>query len=123
MEFKDKQSIYLQIGDYICENILLGVWQIGERIPSTREFAAEIEVNPNTVVRTYSHLEDLEIIKKKRGIGYFVNEGAINVISELKKKDFVKEQLPEIFKQMALLNISWDEMNSFYNKFKAGDKD
>jgi GntR family transcriptional regulator len=121
MEFKDKQSIYIQIGDYICENILLGVWQIGERIPSTREFAAEIEVNPNTVVRTYNHLEDLEIIKKKRGIGYFVNEGAINVISDMKKKDFVKEQLPEIFKQMELLNISWDEMNSYYNEYKEGN--
>jgi GntR family transcriptional regulator len=123
MEFKDKQSIYIQIGDYICENILLGVWQIGERIPSTREFAAEIEVNPNTVVRTYNHLEDLGIIKKKRGIGYFVNDGAVDVISDIKKKDFVKEQLPEIFKQMELLNISWDEMNSYYGDFKKEDKE
>ena len=118
MDFKDKQSIYIQIGDHICENILLGVWKVLERIPSTREFAMEIEVNPNTVVRTYNHLEDLGIIKKKRGIGFFVAEDALTIIVEMKKNDFIKEQLPEIFKQMDLLDISRDELDNYYNNYK-----
>ncbi|HEV7378757.1 MAG TPA: GntR family transcriptional regulator, partial [Dyadobacter sp.] len=56
MEFKDKQSIYLQIADYICEQILLAKWPPGERIPSVRDLASTLEVNPNTVMRTYDFL-------------------------------------------------------------------
>ena len=119
MKFKDKQSIYLQIGDYICENIILGIWPPGERIPSTREFASEIEVNPNTVVRTYGHLEEMEIIRKKRGVGYFVSDNAVRLIAEQKKKDFIKEKLPEVFKEMILLDISWDDVRTYYDNYKS----
>ena len=57
MEFKDKQSIYLQIADYVCEQIVLGQWPPGERIPSVRDLASTLEVNPNTVMRTYDFLQ------------------------------------------------------------------
>jgi GntR family transcriptional regulator len=119
MNFKDKQSIYLQIGDYICDNILLGGWKIGKRIPSIREFAIEIEVNPNTVIRTYNYLEDLKIITKKRGVGYFVSKNAVKFISNIKKQIFVKERLPELFRQMELLEISWDEVNEYFSNYKS----
>ena len=56
MDFEKKQAIYMQIGDHICENILSGRWNEGERLPSTREMAVSMEVNPNTVMRTYTYL-------------------------------------------------------------------
>ena len=62
MEFKDKQSIYLQIADYICEQILLGKWPPNERVPSVRDLGGMMEVNPNTVMRTYDFLQNKEII-------------------------------------------------------------
>ncbi|HRN58369.1 MAG TPA: GntR family transcriptional regulator, partial [Agriterribacter sp.] len=52
MQFKDSQSIYLQIADYVCEKILLGEWKAEQRIPSVRELAVQLEVNPNTVMHT-----------------------------------------------------------------------
>ena len=118
MEFKEKQSIYLQIGEHICENILSGIWGKGEKIPSTREFAAEIEVNPNTVVRTFSYLEDMGVILKKRGIGYFVTDEAEKIILKNKKIEFIKNQLPNIFKSMNQLKITWDDMEELYNEYK-----
>jgi GntR family transcriptional regulator len=58
MEFHDNKPIYLQIGDLIIERVLSGEWREGERIPSVRETAVNLEVNPNTVMRSYLHLDE-----------------------------------------------------------------
>ena len=76
MKFKESKSIYLQIADRICDEILQGQYMEEERIPSVREYAATVEVNANTVVRTYDYLQGQEIIYNIRGIGYFVSAGA-----------------------------------------------
>lgn len=117
MEFKDKQAIYLQIADYICEQILLGKWPPGERIPSVRDLAAMTEVNPNTVMRTYDFLQGKEIIFNKRGIGYSADDKAAEKILDYKKERFLATELPEFFKNMYLLGIGIDELRTRYEKF------
>lgn len=117
MEFKDKQAIYLQIADYICEQILLGKWPPGERIPSVRDLAALIEVNPNTVMRTYDFLQGKEIIFNKRGIGYSADEKASEKILDYKKERFLATELPEFFKNIYLLSIDMNELRTRYEKF------
>jgi GntR family transcriptional regulator len=117
MEFKDKQAIYLQIADYICEQILLGKWPPGERIPSVRDLAAMIEVNPNTVMRTYDFLQGKEIIFNKRGIGYSADEYASKKILDYKKERFLATELPEFFKNIYLLSIDMDDLRTRYEKF------
>jgi GntR family transcriptional regulator len=119
MEFKDKQSIYLQIADYICEQLLLGKWPPGERIPSVRDLASMLEVNPNTVMRTYDFLQNKEIIFNKRGIGYSSDENATEKILAFKKERFLDSELPEFFRTLYLLNVSMDELQTRYNKFIA----
>ena len=116
MEFKDIQSIYLQIADHFIENILLKKWKPGDRIPSVREIAVNIEVNPNTVVRTFNYLQDKGIIFNKRGIGYFVSEDGFQKTKALRKEEFVNQELPRIFKEMELLNLSLDDVNTYYKK-------
>ena len=117
MEFKDKQSIYLQIADYICEQILLGKWPPGERIPSVRDLAGMLEVNPNTVMRTYEFLQGKDIISNKRGIGYSSSENANTLILGYRKERFLETELPELFKTLYLLNISIEELQTRYNSF------
>lgn len=97
MKFKESKSIYLQIADRICDEILQGQYTEEERIPSVREYAATVEVNANTVVRTYDYLQGQEIIHNKRGIGYFVSAGAKDRIIALRKNTFLHEDLPEFF--------------------------
>ncbi|MDN5201332.1 GntR family transcriptional regulator [Fulvivirgaceae bacterium BMA10] len=118
MDFRDNKAIYLQIADFFCENILLKKWKEGERVPSVRETAVDIEVNPNTVMRTFNYLQDMDIIFNKRGIGYFVSEGAFEKTLTLKKDSFIKNDLPLIFKTMQLLNIDFDELKSYYDNHK-----
>ncbi|TLV01282.1 GntR family transcriptional regulator [Dyadobacter luticola] len=117
MEFKDKQAIYLQIADYICEQILLNKWPPGERIPSVRDLAATLEVNPNTVMRTYDFLQNKEIIFNKRGIGYYGDESAHEKIMGYRKERFLEAELPDVFRTLYLLNISVEEFNARYIKF------
>ena len=57
MNFKESKAIYLQIADRICDEVLLGQYQEEERIPSVREYAAVVEVNANTVMRSYDYLQ------------------------------------------------------------------
>ncbi len=119
MEFKDKQSIYLQIADYICEQILLGKWPPGERIPSVRDLGGMLEVNPNTVMRTYEFLQNKEIIFNKRGIGYSADEKANERILAYRKERFLEIELPEFFKTMYLLNVGLEELQARYETFIA----
>lgn len=116
MEFRENQAIYLQIADHFIENILTKKWPEGERIPSVRELAVQLEVNPNTVVRTYNHLQEKDIIFNKRGIGYFVTENGYEKSRELKKEEFVKHDVPVFFRMMELLNLTLEELYEIYNK-------
>ncbi|MCK4804371.1 MAG: GntR family transcriptional regulator [Spirochaetes bacterium] len=122
MEFKKKQAIYLQIGEHISENILRKLWKEGDKIPSIREMAVSIEVNPNTVMRTYNYLQDMGIIFNKRGIGYFVADRSYEKTQELKKKNFINLDLPHIFKTMDLLKITLDDLKELYKTSRDGRK-
>jgi DNA-binding transcriptional regulator YhcF (GntR family) len=65
MNFKETRPIYLQIADRICDEILSGQFKEEERVTSVRDYAALVEVNPNTVMRTYDYLQQQEIIFNK----------------------------------------------------------
>ena len=113
MKFNDKKSIFLQIADYFYERILLRKINDNDRIPSVRELAVSIEVNPNTVMRTYQHLQDQQIIYNKRGIGYFIAEQSYDKVLEIKKESFINNDLPEFFKTLRLLQLSVDDIKKY----------
>ena len=117
MDFNKNQPIYLQIADYINENILLKKWKEGDRVLSVRELAMNLQVNPNTVMRSYTFLQNEEVLHNQRGIGYFITEGSLEKIKELKKIHFVDIDLPEVFKTGNLLGISPEELSSYYQDF------
>jgi GntR family transcriptional regulator len=117
MEFHSHRAIFLQIADLLTDGILEKKWAAEERIPSVRELAASIEVNPNTVMRAYTFLQDQEIISNKRGIGFFVTSDSVSKIIELKRAEFITLEIPKISKSLKLLNISFDEMGRMLNEF------
>ncbi len=121
MEFRQNEAIYLQIADLACENVLSGGWKPGDRVPSVRELAGEIEVNPNTVVRTYAYLQDQGIIVNQRGLGYYVADRAPEVTRELMRRTFVSRDLPRTFRTMDLLGMGMDELRGLYEVRQRGD--
>ncbi len=112
--FKKNTSIYLQIAESICDKILLKEYLEEEKIPSIRDMAVKLEVNPNTVQRSYEWLQQNEIIFTKRGLGYFVSEKATNKVMEIKRNQFVEHVLPNVFKNMELLQI---DIHQFEERF------
>lgn len=118
MNFKDNKSIYIQIAERICDEILWCNYKEEERIPSVREYAAVVEVNFNTVMRSFEHLQSQEIIYNKRGIGYFVAKGAKKKILSMRKKLFLKSEIDDFFKQIYLLDISMKEIEDMYENYK-----
>ena len=119
MEFKNNEAIYLQIAAFVSDQILMGKWPGGQKIPSVRDMAVELEVNPNTVMRSYEFLQGLEIIYNKRGLGLFVAEDGFDKVKAYRKENFVRQNLPELFKNMYLLGISIDEISLQYQHFQA----
>ena len=117
MNFREGQSIYLQIVEYVCEQILLKQWQPGNKIISIRDLAVVMEVNPNTVQRAYDFLQQRGIIVNKRGVGYFVEENAIELVILFRKEQFVENELSVVFRNMYLLNISIEEIKERYKIF------
>jgi GntR family transcriptional regulator len=120
MEFRQNEAIFLQIADLACENVLSGAWKSGDRVPSVRELAGEIEVNPNTVVRTYAYLQDQGIIQNQRGLGYYVADRAAEVTRELMRRTFVSRDLPRTFRTMDLLGMGIDELRGLYEGRQRG---
>lgn len=118
MQFRDSVSIYLQIADYICEKILLKEWKVDERVPSVRELAMQLEVNPNTVMRTYEFLQQQNIIYNQRGIGYFVGGDAIKNATQYRKTEFMDNELPVLFRNMYMLGMDVEELKPRFEKYK-----
>ena len=119
MQFENGRSIFLQIADTITEKVVSGEFPAGGKIPSVRELAAEMGVNPNTIMRTYSELQAMNIIENQRGIGYFVHPEAQKIIIKDKKQEFFTKVLPEFLKQAALLGITADELKKHLDTLKG----
>ncbi len=117
MQFRDNKAIYLQIAEYIGENILLEKWKPEDKISSVRDLAVALEVNPNTVMRTYEFLQNKGVIYNKRGIGFFVSEDAAAQVKGMKKETFIEDELPVFFRNMYLLQIDFKELEQKYNQF------
>lgn len=114
MIFTNDKAIFIQMADRLCDEILAGKYKDDDRIPSVREYAVMLEVNANTAVKAYDELSRANIIYNKRGLGYFVTPGAKKQILNERKQEFMKERLPELFRQMQLLGITLEDVKSEY---------
>lgn len=116
MNFTDDKAIYLQLADYFFEEILKNNLKADDRIASVRDLAVETEVNPNTVMRTYQYLQDLQVIYNKRGIGYFIAPKAYEITYKMAKETFINVTLKDCFSTMKILKLSIDDLVALHKK-------
>jgi len=121
MKFRDNEAIYLQIAAYVGQNILLDKWPAEQKIPSVRDLAIELEVNLNTVMRSYEFLENLGAIYNKRGIGFFVSPDGLEKVKAFRKEKFIQQDLHDFFNNVYLLDISPEEILQWYQQFKQAN--
>jgi len=118
MEFRDNGAIYLQIAAYVSENILLGKWPAEQKIPSVRDLAVELEVNPNTVMRSYEFLQNSGVVYNKRGLGLFVSPDGLEKVKALRKERFIQHDLPVFFRDIYLLDIGLEDLLQRFEQYK-----
>ncbi len=117
MDFDNSLPIYLQILNYIKIKMATGEIKEGQKLPSVRDLAAELKVNPNTVSRSYSELEREDLIFTQRGMGTFVTEDIQKLqnlkmkmahkrikkfVLEMNKLDFTKEEIIGVIKDLKM---------------------
>ena len=121
MDFKSSKGIFLQIADNLCHQILEGQLKPGDRVPSVRDLAAEFEVNRNTVMRTYTILQESGIFDNKRGIGFFISENAIELVRANEKASFFSHSLPDFIQKVKLLKLNTNDLTDLVNEIKNND--
>ena len=118
MDFKNGQPIYIQIAERLCDELLAGTYPTESRIPGVREYSALLEVNVNTIVKTFDYLARQGIIYPKRGMGYFVSTDAQTIILKERKQRFIDEVLPNFFKQLMQLNIPMEVVDRAFSAYQ-----
>lgn len=108
LELNSKEPIYLQIIAYMKKKIVSGELKGGERILSVREYASEIKVNPNTIQKVYSELENQNLIYTQRGIGKFVTEDE-NTVNNLRQELF-NEAIDKFIEDSRVLGFTKDNI-------------
>jgi GntR family transcriptional regulator len=108
MDFNKAAPIYLQIMDLIKKDIVLGKLELGEKVLSTREYAQNLKVNPNTMVRVFNELEREGITFSKRGIGTFITESKEKV--ESMKREMAENLVNNFINGMLELGFSLNDM-------------
>jgi DNA-binding transcriptional regulator YhcF (GntR family) len=116
------KAIYLQIADDICDKILTGTFVPDERIPSVREYAAQVEVNVNTVMRAYDYLSSLEIIYNKRGLGFFAATDARLRVIDQRRRELLGDTAVNFFRQLDMLDITPARLADMYQQYLDNKK-
>ena len=103
--WNDTQPIFLQIRQQLIEMILKHTIAEGEALPSVRQIAMDLSVNPLTVTKAYQSLVDLDVVEKKRGLGMFVTEGSRAKLLAHERAKFINEDWPRIRAQIEALEL------------------
>ncbi len=113
MPFRENdKAIYIQIADGICDRVMSGALNPGDRIPSVREYAATVGV-----MKSYEYLGMKEIIFNRRGIGFFIAPGAIEIICRERKEIFFSGEAEYFFGRMASIGLTPEEVAALYSSY------
>ncbi len=125
VDFDAAKPIYEQIIDEIKRMVVRGELAPGDKLPSQRELARKIEVNPNTIQRAYREMEVLKLVVTKRGRGTFIKEGE-GIIKNI-KAEMAEDAVSRFIKEMNSLGFTFQEISDWVNdelgKFDGGDLD
>ncbi len=121
MDFSENKNIFLQIRDWLADQIMQDKILPGEKVPSVRELAVDLEVNRNTVMRSYSLMEEEGILENKRGIGFFVATGAKRSLLKIQKQAFFAQDLPELLHKVEVLQLNSEDLALLIQSIQSND--
>lgn len=105
-----EKPIFIQIAEQLEDSIFTGVFPEETKIPSTNEISALLNINPHTVLKGMNLLVDEEIIYKKRGLGMFVKEGAVEKIRRKRHGLFYNQYIAAMIAEASKLKMTKEEI-------------
>lgn len=116
LEQNSDKNIYIQLADWIEDNVLSGVFPEEGRIPSVAELSASFKINHITTLKSINMLTENGIIYKKNGVGMFVAKGAREIIRNKRKEAFYSKYIVSAVKEAEKLGITYDELNEMIRR-------
>ncbi|MBR7553967.1 GntR family transcriptional regulator [Allobacillus sp. GCM10007491] len=116
LDHASNKPIYIQIAEWLENEVLSGRVEAGEKIYSQYQLADRFNINPATAAKGLKLLAEEEIVHKRRGLGMFVEEKAVNIIREKRKNKTLKRMLREIVKEANYLDVSMDELSEMLRR-------
>ena len=106
INFESEKPIFAQLADWLSDSIISGAIKEGEQIPSTTEMSVSLKINPATALKGVNMLVDKGIIYKKRGLGMFVSEGAVEALKKERKSDFFEQYIQKMLDEAEKLGLT-----------------
>lgn len=116
IDFGSQTPIFLQLSQGLEDEILSGVYSEGEQIPSITELAASYKINPATALKGINLLVDAGIVYKKRGIGMFVSQGALQLLKEKRQDEFFQQYVLPMVQEAKRLSIQPETLRDWIER-------
>lgn len=110
------QPLYEQVIEQIRSAIARGLISLGEKIPSVRELAQALQINPNTVMRAYQELDRDGLIETRRGQGTFITSSRERV--EMVRENLVSKLIIEFMEKLESLGFTWQEVEKWISEHR-----
>ncbi len=110
-KWDDRQPIYQQLADQLASGLLDGDPAEGAAMPSVRALAAQHLLNPLTVNRALQALGDEGLLENRRGLGFFVIQGARERLRAVERQRFLETEWPRLRERLRRLDISPEQLN------------
>jgi GntR family transcriptional regulator len=109
-DWNDNAPIYRQLKSRVIEMMLDGLLKPGDALPSVRQIAADFQLNPITVSRAYQELVDEALVEKRRGVGMYMAEGALERLIASEREHFLREEWPQVVERMDRLGLQVSDL-------------
>lgn len=120
--WNDSQPIYWQLKERTVAMILDGTLKEGDALPSVRTVAAELQLNPITVSKSYQALVDEGVVEKRRGLGMYVCEGARGTLVASERDKFLNEEWPAMLQRIEQLGLDPQALLAALGKAKTSSE-
>lgn len=108
--WNENTPIYRQLKERVIGMMLDGLLKPGDALPSVRQVAADYQLNPITVSKAYQELVDETLVEKRRGVGMYVTEGAVEKLLSSERERFVSEEWPAMVERIRRLGLDIEQL-------------
>lgn len=116
IDAESEKPIFIQIAEQLEDSIFTGIFPEEEKIPSTNELSALLNINPHTVLKGMNLLVDEDILYKKRGLGMYVKRGAVEKIRRKRQSQFYDQYVAALLREASKLQMTKEEIISLIER-------